>query len=44
MYYGNRGKWDPDFTGEITGMNNLPDCLNIDKIGNIEGYQIGWCD
>ena len=44
MYDGNHGKCNPKFSGNISGMNNPPDCFNIENLVNIEDYQIGWCD
>ena len=44
MYYGNGGNWDTNLSRDISGINNLPDCLNIHNIGKPEDSQIGCWD
>ena len=42
MYKENYGKWDPKFSRDIYGMNNLPYLFSIGRFRNLEDYQIGW--
>ena len=41
MYEKHDGKWYQELSLEISGVNNLPSCINIVKLGNHKYYQIG---